>query len=147
MHRDNTDRKDRKLQSQRHALRDVLGEVAFRDGEVLPVKPQLGISGKGVEEACHGADELRENRCNRRARDAPAERQNEQKVQPDIQNRGEQQKHQRRDRITHRAQERADEVIKKLRADTGKDNGAVCKSRRIDSTAVQGDVDPREHRI
>lgn len=55
--------RNRKLQSQRNALRDVLGEVAFRDGEVLPVKPQLGISGKGVGEACHGADELRENRA------------------------------------------------------------------------------------
>ena len=42
---------------------------------------------------------------------------------------------------------KADEVIKKLRADTGKDNGAVGKSRRIDSAAVRGDVDPREHRI
>ena len=75
------------------------------------------------------------------------EREDEQQVKPDVQDGREQQEEQRRCRVAHAAQERADEVIKKLRADTGEDDHAVGVRRVIDRGAVRRDVYPREHRV
>ena len=77
----------------------------------------------------------------------PAECDDEQQVEPDVQHRRKQQEQQRRDRVAQTAQERADKVIEQLRACAAEDDRAVGKGRSVDLGAVGRDVDPREQRV
>lgn len=115
------------------------------DPPVLALQMQLGIFHESINKAAERTDKLRAYRGNGRARHAPAERNDEQQVESNIEGRGKEQEHQRRDGVAHAAQKRADEVIEELRADAGKNDGAIGVGRAINLGALGRDVDPREH--
>ncbi len=93
---------------------------------------QLGIFHESINKAAERADKLRAYRGNGCACYAPAERNDEQQIEPNIEGRGKEQEHQRRDGVAHAAQKRADEVIEELCADAGKNDGAIGVGRAID---------------
>ena len=117
------------------------------DAPVLAPKPDVRIVGEGIDKAGHGADQLRRHGGNGRACHTPPKHDDEQQIQSHVQHCGKQQEQQRCHRITHAAQERADEVIEQLRADTGEDDGAVGIGGGIDLMVVGRHVDPRQHGV
>ena len=147
LHHDDADGKDRELQSERNALNEMSRNVAPCDAPVLAVQSQLGILQKGIEKAAERADELRRNGGDGCACDAPVEREDEEQIQPHVEDRREKQERERRGAVAHAAQARADEVIEKLRADAAEEDGAVGIGRAVDLPARGRDVDPREHGV
>ena len=147
LHDDDAHRQHGELQAKGNAADQVPLHIQHGDAPVGSVQPQHRITDKGVDKAADGADELRQHRGAGRTGHAPAEGQDEQQVQPHVQYRGEQQEHQRRHRVAHGPQERADKVIEQLRADAREDDGAVGVRRGVYLVVVRRHVDPRQHGI
>ena len=70
---------------------------------------------KRIQETSDSADELSEDRCDRRTRDTPAKYKNQKKVEPDIEYCGKEKKQERSDRIPKTSQKGTDEIVKQLR--------------------------------
>ena len=117
------------------------------DLPVLLMQAQLGIFGESIGKAAQRADELRAHRGDGRPGDTPAEHNDEKQVKPHIQQRRKEQEGKRRYAVSHAAQERANKVIKQLRADPGKNDRAIGIGRAIDFRAVRRYIDPCEHWI
>ena len=147
LHDDDAHRQHGKLESQRDAAAHVAAHIVHGDVPVFLLQPDVGIVGKGVAEAAHGADELgghggRGGPCH-----APVELQDKQQVQPHVQHRGEQQEYQRRHRVAHAPQERADKVVEHLSADAHEDDETVGIGGVIDLGVRRRHVDPRQHGV
>ena len=147
LHNDNANRQHRKLQPQRNPLHHMTSHIPPRDAPVLPVEPDVRILGKGIDKASDRADQLRADRGNGRTGHPPVEHNNEQQIQSHIQYRGKQQKQQRRNRITHAAQKRADKVIEQLRTNSRKDDKAIGICGMVNLRIIRGNIDPCQHWI
>ena len=115
----------RELQAERDALNEMARNVAPCDAPVLAVQSQLGILQKGVEKqpsvlmSCAATVAMA----------APATPQWNERMKsrssPTLRIVEKKQERERRGAVAHAAQERADEVIEKLRADAAEEDGAV----------------------
>ena len=121
--------------------------IMASDLPVLLMQAQLGIFGESIGKAAQRADELRAHRGDGCPSDTPAEHNDEKQVKPHIQQRRKEQEGKRRHAVSHAAQERANKVIKQLRADPGKNDSTIGVGRAIDLAVVRRHIDPRKHRI
>ena len=132
------------MQPERNPLPQVFGGKLHVRTEVRALRAQCGVAPKRVDAAGKEADRLRDDRGDRRAHRPHAERDQEQQVEPDIEDGGEQQEDERRERIAQRAQNAADEVVADLREDAEEDHQAIAVCGAVD-LAVRGcDMQERE---
>ena len=99
------------LHASQNGIPGDLSDTARADGRTAAQRAQLRTFGERVDHDADAGNILRDNRGCRRTRNAKVEADDEPQVERDIQNRRDRQKHERHDRITHRAQIRREVII------------------------------------
>ena len=145
LHHDDADRKDGKLQAERHALLDMRRDRGQRYAPVRTLGAERRVFAQRVDRAADEAEQLRRDGGNRRTGGTHAERHEEEQIQPHIEKRGDREEEQRRERVAEGTQNAADQVVADLcdRADENDEAiGACCC---VNLAVRGGDVDEREH--
>ena len=122
---DAADRRDGKLQRHREPDREMPRREAAVPAEMRSLGAQDGIAPQRKGKARPARDELREDGRERRAAVVHMKAEDEPEVQPDVEDRRQDEKDERRARIAHGAQEPRDDVVKDGRADAAEDDQKI----------------------
>ena len=148
------DRRNGKLQRHGKSLRKMPARQAEIPSEVGAAGAQQRIAAQRKDQAADARDELRKHGGERRARIVHAEREDEQKVQPDIEQRRKDEEEQGRARIPHRPQHARNDVVKSSRRNAAEDDEQITvgilvigggRVHQIEQNARERHRDRRDH--
>ena len=126
LHKQNAEVHDRLLHARQHADARNAAQQRTIQPKGRPARPKGRKAERKVEHNARGGKPLRDDRCQRRAGNAPVEDDHEQQIERDVHHRGEQQEQQRRKGIADAAQNRREEIIEEREENAREDHQQVA---------------------